>query len=221
MLYIKLIPNEFVTDRWGICSAAVKNSVEFFTPRDKSDRIFHTCEESVPWEIRFNSALRKHAYSNILKISPPKNWKFSDKNSDIYHISAENIDCGYSLEPPRRGEASTHSPCFREYSLEPVRQGNSNEYPQSMFSSRNKTNNVYPCKKVGLKGVKIIQLCFRDWFFCVCASVVSYVTFILSLFVPLLSFFSCFGKAVLRDGDNSWVSYLYFVSMPSTQYVKA
>ena len=28
---------------------------------------------------------------------------FSDKNSDIFHISAENIDCGYSLEPPRRG----------------------------------------------------------------------------------------------------------------------
>ena len=31
-----------------------------------------------------------------------KNWKFSDKNSDIFHISAQNIDCGYSLEPPRR-----------------------------------------------------------------------------------------------------------------------
>ena len=30
-------------------------------------------------------------------------------------ISAENIDCGYSLEPPRRG--------------------GSNEYPQSMFSA--------------------------------------------------------------------------------------
>ena len=31
----------------------------------------------------------------------------------IFHISAQNIDCGYSLEPPRRG--------------------GSNEYPQSMF----------------------------------------------------------------------------------------
>ena len=47
-----------------------------------------------------------------------KNWKISDKNSDIFHISAQNIDCGYSLEPPRRG--------------------GSNEYPQSMFLSRNK-----------------------------------------------------------------------------------
>ena len=31
----------------------------------------------------------------------------------IFHISAQNIDCGYSLETPRRG--------------------GSNEYPQSMF----------------------------------------------------------------------------------------
>ena len=40
--------------------------------------------------------------------------------------------------------------------------GGSNEYPQSMFLSRNKKNNVYPCKpqfyyiKVGFKGVEII-----------------------------------------------------------------
>ena len=45
----------------------------------------------------------KHAYSNILKIWPPKKWKFLDKNSDVFHISAQNIDCGYSLEPPHRG----------------------------------------------------------------------------------------------------------------------
>ena len=25
------------------------------------------------------------------------------KNSDGFHISAQNIDCGYLLEPPRRG----------------------------------------------------------------------------------------------------------------------
>ena len=28
-----------------------------------------------------------------------KNWKFFDKSSDIFHISAQNIVCGYSLEP--------------------------------------------------------------------------------------------------------------------------
>ena len=47
-----------------------------------------------------------------------KKLKFSDKNSDIFHISAQNIDCVYSLEPPRRG--------------------GSNEYPVSMCLSRNK-----------------------------------------------------------------------------------
>ena len=70
-------------------------------------------------------------------------WKFyHQKNEifqitffDIFQISAQNIDCGYSLETPRRG--------------------GSNEYP-------NKKNNVYLCKpqfyyiKVGFKGVKII-----------------------------------------------------------------
>ena len=48
-------------------------------------------------------------------------WKFyHDKienfqliNPNIFHISAQNIDCEYSLEPPRRG--------------------GSNEYPRSMF----------------------------------------------------------------------------------------
>ena len=59
------------------------------------------------------SSLRKHAYSNILKILPTKNENFQMKKSDIFRISAQNIDCWYSLEPPRRG--------------------GSNEYPQSMF----------------------------------------------------------------------------------------
>ena len=60
------------------------------------------------------------------------------KNTDIFQVFVQNIDCGYSLEPPRRG--------------------GSNGYPQSMFLSRNKKNNVYPCKpqfyyiKVGFKG---------------------------------------------------------------------
>ena len=50
--------------------------------------------------------LQKHAYSNILKISPSKNCMFSDKNSDSFHISAQNIDCRYSLEPLRWAEIS-------------------------------------------------------------------------------------------------------------------
>ena len=67
-----------------------------------------------------------------------------NENSGIFHISAQIIDCGYSLEPPQRG--------------------GSNEYPQSMFLSRNKKINVYPCKSQfycvndEFKGVKS---CFR------------------------------------------------------------
>ena len=39
-------------------------------------------------------SLRKHAYLNILKILLPKNENYQIKNSDIFHISAQNIDCG-------------------------------------------------------------------------------------------------------------------------------
>ena len=57
--------------------------------------------------------IMKTCLSNIPKILPPKNENFQIKNSDIFQDSAQNIDCGYSLEPPRR--------C------------GSNEYSQSMF----------------------------------------------------------------------------------------
>ena len=94
------------------------------------------------------STLGKQAYSNMLKILPTKNENFQMKNSGTFHISAQNIDCGYLLELTRRGS--------------------SNEYPQSTFLSKNKKINVYPCKpqfyiiKVGFNGVKTIQVCFRD-----------------------------------------------------------
>ena len=53
---------------------------------------------------------------------------FQIKNSDIFHISAQNIDYGYSLEPPQRGGSYEYP------------QSGSNEYPQSMFLSRNTKN---------------------------------------------------------------------------------
>ena len=101
-------------------------------------------------------SLRKHAYSNILKILPTKNENFQIKNPDIYYTSAQNIDCGYSVEPPRRSKIDCGC------SLEPLRRGGSNEYPQSMFWAEIRKNNAYPCKpqfyyiKVGFKGVKIV-----------------------------------------------------------------
>ena len=30
-----------------------------------------------------------------------ENGKYSDKKTDIFHISVQNIDCGYSLELPQ------------------------------------------------------------------------------------------------------------------------
>ena len=41
-----------------------------------------------------------------------KSWKFSDKKSDIFHISDQNIDCGYSLEPPHRGGSNEYHNLF-------------------------------------------------------------------------------------------------------------
>ena len=68
------------------------------------------------WNLKGSEfSLRKHAYSNIVKILPPKNEMFQIKNSDIFHISAHNIDCGYSLEPPRRGSSNGyHNLCFEQ-----------------------------------------------------------------------------------------------------------
>ena len=57
--------------------------------------------------------LRKHAhmiYSNFFR---SKIDNFQRNIFDIFLIFAQNIDCGYTFEPPR--------------------QGGSNEYPQSMF----------------------------------------------------------------------------------------
>ena len=77
----------------------------------------------VPWIQVYITKTYLFKYTEIL---PPKNEKFQIKNSDIFHISAQNIDCGYSLEPPQWGS--------------------SNKYPQSIFLGWNKKNNVWPCK---------------------------------------------------------------------------
>ena len=41
--------------------------------------------------------------------------KFQIKNSDSFDVSAQNIDCGYSLEPPRWGGSNEyHNLCFEQ-----------------------------------------------------------------------------------------------------------
>ena len=68
---------------------------------------------------------------------------------DIFLIFAQNIDCGYTLEPPRRS--------------------GSNEYPQCMFWMKNNKIRYTPSNpsfffyiKVGFKGVYIARTCFPD-----------------------------------------------------------
>ena len=81
------------------------------------------------------SITKTRLFKYIENFTTIKIENFHIKNPDIFHISAQNIDCGYSLEPPRR---------------------------EIYVLSRNKKNIVYPCKpqffyiKVGFKGVKII-----------------------------------------------------------------
>ena len=117
----------------GICRQRMFRSANIRTilseAKESRDTAENTHYENMPIQI----------YENFTT----KNRKFSNKNSDIFfHISAQNLDCGYSLEPPLRG--------------------GSNWFPISLFLSRNKKNNVYLCKpqfcyiKVGFKGVKII-----------------------------------------------------------------
>ena len=75
------------------------------------------CSQNYSSIIVFFTCITKTCLFKYIENFTTKNWKFSVKNSDIFHISAQNIDCGYLLELPRRG-------C-------------SNEYPQSMILNRN------------------------------------------------------------------------------------
>ena len=59
---------------------------------------------------------------------------FQLKVFDIFNIFAQNIDCGYTLEPPLRG--------------------GSNEYPQCMFGSKT----VLLCKSGGCTS----RTCYSD-----------------------------------------------------------
>ena len=61
-------------------------------------------------------------YTEFFKVV--KNENFQWIFFYIFLIFAQNIDCGYTLEPPHRG--------------------GSNEYPQSMFWSKNKKNRYTP-----------------------------------------------------------------------------
>ena len=73
------------------------------------------------WSHRFLDINQYYHYENlpmqnseIFEVVKIEN--FHQKKFDIFLIFAQNIDCGYTLEPPRWG--------------------GSNEYPQSMFEQK-------------------------------------------------------------------------------------
>ena len=101
-----------------------------------------------------------------------KNDNFQMNFFDIFLIFAQNIDCGYTLEPPQRG--------------------GSNEYPQSIFWSKKKEKYVYPSKphffyiKVGCKGVFITRTCYPDDSF-----IHSFIYAVTCLYINYIYLFVC------------------------------
>ena len=88
--------------------------------------------------VKLSIPLWKRAYSNILKISPPKTESFQIKNSDVFIFLLKIYIVG------------THLNCLTEAVLTST---------HNLYFSRNKKNNVYICKpqfyymhvKVGVK----------------------------------------------------------------------
>ena len=73
---------------------------------------------------RFSRTCRNDHYENMQRFLKFKKMKIFSRKILIFFFFAQNIDCGYTLEPPRRG--------------------GSNEYQHSMFWSKNKKNRYTP-----------------------------------------------------------------------------
>ena len=112
------------------CTNLVKNSIpdssrqallESYT--DTTDTHTHTrtharaCIPFLLWYmyISHTNITKTRLFKYTENFLPPKNENFQIKNSDIFHSSAQNIDCGYSLEPPHRGGSNEyHNLCFEQ-----------------------------------------------------------------------------------------------------------
>ena len=131
---------------WHLYKWTTKDLIRFRRSLGGFGHSLSLCATNFQWYSCREFITKTRLFKYIENFTTKKGEKNQIKNSDIFHISAQNIDCRYSFEPPRRG--------------------GSNEYPQSMFLSRNKQNNVYPCKpqfyyiKVGFKGLKLYRHVF-------------------------------------------------------------
>ena len=95
-------------------------------------RLFTICRQRMSWSTCSSEQSEQYLHCSIyptvcitktrlfkyIENFTTNNENFQMKNSGSIHISAQNVDCGYSLEPPWRGRGS--------------------KYLQSMFLSRNK-----------------------------------------------------------------------------------
>ena len=94
-----------------------KNKKKYFSFRlNKTEAQRHaaSCDNVVPQgQLASPTHYENTPIQIYWKLYNQKRENFQTKIMIFFHISAQNIDCGYSLEPPRRG--------------------GSNEYPQSMF----------------------------------------------------------------------------------------
>ena len=63
--------------------------------------IYDWCNTALQYLVR--NITKTYLFKYTENFTNKKNENFQIKNSDILHISAQNIDCGYSLEPPQRG----------------------------------------------------------------------------------------------------------------------
>ena len=105
------------------------------------------------FSIYLNSITKTCLFKYMESFTSKKTKIFQIKNSDIFHISAQNTDCGHLLGPPRRG--------------------GSNEYPQSMFYAEIRKimyTPVHPSftiKRWGLRGSKLYRHVFVMACFCI------------------------------------------------------
>ena len=129
---VRIVESLFMAWLWRNIRHKSGNSHLVGTDKERmppTERLLSVDTSLVLWDLRGKHSLFVYGHYEDRPIQIY--WKFhhqklkkkKNKNSDIFHISAQNIDCGCSLEPPRWG--------------------GSNEYPQSMFLSRKKKKIMY------------------------------------------------------------------------------
>ena len=88
-----------VQDFYHTCCNEKKNSVDF--SRYRFGNQLSCIEQLAPPRQRMQLFITKTRLFKYTENFTPKNENFQTKNPDIFHTSPQNIDCGYSVEPPR------------------------------------------------------------------------------------------------------------------------